>query len=92
MGTASQTVRDPEDQEAFQKMLNEVRKSKKLSGAKKKSLQRAIARAIKDVINNDPDFADVVTLGVQQEVKKEIIQKYKQWKDTGGDVKKWPFK
>ena len=92
MGTASQTVRDPEDQQAFQKMLNEVRKSKKLTEAKKKSLQGAIARAIKDVINNDPDFADVVTLAVQQELKKEVIQKYKQWKDTGSKANKWPFK
>jgi hypothetical protein len=36
MGTASQTVRDPEDQQAFQKMLNEVKKSKILSATKKR--------------------------------------------------------
>ncbi len=89
MGTASQTLRDPEDQKAFKKMISDVKKG---TAATRRSLQRAIAQAIREVVTNDPNVKEVVSLAVQEKIKKNVLTKYEDWKDAGSKPKKWPFK
>ena len=90
MGTASQTMRDPEDQRAFKKMISDVKKNK--TAANRRSLQRAIAQAIRQVITKDPHVKEVVSLAVQEKVKKDVLDRYVKWKERGGKSGEWPFK
>jgi hypothetical protein len=87
MGTAIQAIKDPQQLDSFNNMMNDQKKNRKRTA----KLSKAIREVIKKALENDENLRDAFSLAAQDEIKKQITDKYNKWKDEGSKPSKFPF-
>jgi hypothetical protein len=91
MGTAMESTEDREDKRAIQDMVSEVQNDK----AKNRGLQKALGKAINEIIFRGQDVAPVrnkVKAAIAKQVKADVVSKFKEWKRNGSKPDEFPFK
>ena len=91
MGTALESTQDRDDKKAIQDMVNEVHDDK----VKNQGLQKALGKAINEVILHGGDVAPVrdrVTAAIAKKVKADVVSKFQKWVRDGKKTDDFPFK